>query len=119
MCASEHEWAASQHSVKWGSQLIKEAMACYWGSNNTLPKQILKHELGELSELCELSEMGEPVELGELSELGELDVLGELGNLFLTWSHHIYNLMEILKKKSLNSLLDLNLRIPHMITQLI
>ena len=38
-------------------------MACYWGSNNTLPKN--KHELGEL---------GEPV------ELSELDVLGELAN---------------------------------------
>ena len=44
MCPSEPEWPASQHSVKWGRhQLIKEAMTCYWGSNNTLPK---KHELG-------------------------------------------------------------------------
>ena len=38
MCPSEHEWPASQHSVKWGRhQLIKEAMAM--GSNTTLPKK--------------------------------------------------------------------------------
>ena len=78
MCPSEHEWPASQHSVKWGRhQLIKEAMVCYWGSNNTLPKKKKKHEQGELSELDELGELSELGEPGELSELG---VLAELGN---------------------------------------
>ena len=41
MCPSEYEWPVSQHSLKWSRyQLIKEAMACYWWSNNTLPKKI-------------------------------------------------------------------------------